>query len=100
MVQGTFNFQDDTRMSVSAYQEPINYSDEYFGEPLTSSLRLDSQLVPIRFGTDITLDAISFPQEISLHEMEVVCAGIDHIHKSVLVYGNVTGSMVTGVGDN
>jgi len=57
--RGTFDLQADGKLSIAAEQQPVVLADQYRTEPLVSSVQVDTDLVPHKFATDITLNAIA-----------------------------------------
>lgn len=54
IVKGSFDFGPDTS-GLSAEQAPIAIADEYYGEPVSTSISLSTDFLPVRPGTGITL---------------------------------------------
>lgn len=57
--RGTFDLQEDGRLTIAAEQQPVVLADQYRTEPLVSSVQVDTDLVPHKFATDITINAIA-----------------------------------------
>ena len=54
IVKGTFDFANGSTR-VSEEQAPINVTDEYFGDPVESSIKVATDFLPQRLSTGITL---------------------------------------------
>ncbi len=87
IVQGTFRFRPRATMSIHEEQAEINLSDEYFGQPLHSSLRVDSQLAPIRLGTDVTLEAVAHAPRGNPAESWLASVRVGQLFKQIQVTG-------------
>ena len=56
VLKGTFRIVRDAPMLPVVEQAPISFSDEYYGTPMESSLRRESDLAPIKARTDICVE--------------------------------------------
>lgn len=56
VLKGTFRIVRDAPMVPVVEQVPIAFADEYYGAPLDSSLRRESDLAPIKARTDICVE--------------------------------------------
>lgn len=58
--RGTFDIQADGKLTVADEQQPVVLADKYRTEPLRSSVEVDTDLVPYKANTDITLNADAY----------------------------------------
>ena len=59
VLRGTFDMVPGQVLRPCPKQDPIVDADEYYGDPATSSLRMESDLAPFKPGTDIQILAKS-----------------------------------------
>ena len=86
-VKATFDIVEQGRLKLADEQPPPSRQPQYRGDPATTSLRVDSDLLAAKPSTDVILDAYAHaPQgkprstvEVSLHVAEV--------RKTLLVHG-------------
>jgi len=55
--RATFDLVSATDIRISANQKAALVADEYRGEPLSSSVREDADLVPVKYRAGVTLNA-------------------------------------------
>jgi hypothetical protein len=85
--RGTFDLGQDSRLLIAAQQEPVVLADRYRQDPLTSSVEVDTDLVPQKLVADITLNAIAHAPEGAELESWLVTVNIGKISKTLRVYG-------------
>jgi hypothetical protein len=59
ILRGTFDILPQGGLSIAVDQQPVVTADQYHGQPLTSSVRVDTDLVPKKYHADITLNAVA-----------------------------------------
>ena len=61
LLKGTFDIIPGGRLRPSPRQDPLTMGDEYYDEPLTSSIRFESDLAPTKVNADVIIvaDAIA-----------------------------------------
>lgn len=52
-LRGTFDIQNGMLLNLNPEQEPLVVADEYFGDPTSSSLRMENCLAPYKPTTDV-----------------------------------------------
>lgn len=57
--RGTFDIQTNGQLTVADEQQPVVLADKYRTAPLFSSVEIDTDLVPFKAATDITLNAVA-----------------------------------------
>ena len=57
--RGAFDLQADRELTLAAEQQPVVLADQYRTEPLVSRVQVDTDLVPHKFATDVTRNAIT-----------------------------------------
>ncbi len=87
LCKGTFIIGDDSRLHVAPEQEPVVLADRWRREPLTSSVAIDTDLVPRKLVSDITLDAVAQAQGEVERESWLVRVEVGKVSKSVMVWG-------------
>ena len=60
VVRGTFTITDNKPIQPCPEQLPIVTTDGYYGEPATSSLRMESDLAPYKPNADVYLNATAY----------------------------------------
>jgi hypothetical protein len=90
IVKATYDITDEGRLSMSAKQVPPLYMPEYNGTVGESSLRYEADLVAMKPGTDVYLNAIAYAPAGKSCEKIDVSFQIDGLKKKLLVFGNRT----------
>lgn len=85
--RGTFDLQSDGRLTISSDQSPVILADQYRTDPLVSSVQVDTDLVPHKFVSDITLNAIAHAPHTKPSTNWDVSIRIGEITKSLRVTG-------------
>ncbi len=57
--RGTFDIQQRGRVTLAEEQQSVQLADKYRTEPIVSSVEMDTDLVPFKLATDITVNAIA-----------------------------------------
>jgi hypothetical protein len=89
-VKGTFDIKNDGSLSLSDEQPDPLLLPEYNGEPGTSSLRYDADLVSPKPATDVLLNATAYAPHGRPTTNFLVEARIGSIHKVIRVVGTRT----------
>lgn len=55
ILKATYGLESDGRVVPEEEQQPLEPTDVYYGDPLTSSIRLEGELIPPKLGTDVVL---------------------------------------------
>jgi len=64
VIKGTFDIENQqANLPVSEIQAPINYTDEYYGEPETSSMKYELDTFLTKKGTDVVLNGHAYPDK-------------------------------------
>jgi hypothetical protein len=58
-VQATFDVAEDGRLTLADEQPPPPLAPEYRGDPASTSLRRDSELLAVKPGTDVLVDGLA-----------------------------------------
>lgn len=59
-LRGTFQIEDRQRLRMTEVQDPIVFSDEYFGDPQETSLKTQACLIPFKPSTDVFVTANAY----------------------------------------
>lgn len=86
-VKATFDIAPDGRLKLADEQPPPVLEPEYRGEPGKSSLRFDTDLLAVKPGTDIIVDAHAHSPGGRPAEMVPVSLRLGSIEKTIVVYG-------------
>lgn len=86
-VKATFDIAPDGKLTLADEQVPPTLVPEYRGDPSKTSLRLDSDLLAVKPGTDIVLDACAHAPRGRAIESVQVSLRLDRIEKTLLVHG-------------
>jgi hypothetical protein len=87
-VKATFEIQPDGALKLADEQAPPVMAPEYHGEPGRSSLKLDSDLLAAKPGTDIVADASAHAPRGKAAPVVPVSMRVGEVHKQLLVHGN------------
>lgn len=85
--RGTFDLVDGERLEPAKVQEPVVLADKYRGDPLKSSVEIDSDLVPLKLASDITLNATAVAPNDRESPSWTVDVSMGTLSKSVRVCG-------------
>lgn len=86
-VQATFDIGTGGRLSLSDEQPSPPLAPEFRGEPATTSLRRDSDLLACKPTTDVIVDACAHAPKGQAAAMVPVCLRIGELEKILLVHG-------------
>ena len=86
-VRATFDVGIDGRLSLADEQPAPLLEPEHYGDPATTSLRFDSDLLARKPGTDVVLDANAHAPRGRAARSVVVSLRIGAVRKSLVVYG-------------
>lgn len=87
VVKATFEFTFEGKLRLADDQLPALHEPEYFGEPGQSSLRYDADLVAMKPGTDVILNAHAHAPGGRATREVVVTLRIANLEKQLLVRG-------------
>jgi hypothetical protein len=85
--RGSFDIQNGKRLSLARDQETIILEDQYYGDPIASSLKSDSGLSPYKPRTDVLLEATSYSPSGLPETSWVASVRAGSIQKTLLVTG-------------
>jgi hypothetical protein len=86
-VKATFDIAPGGRLALADEQVPPALLPEYRGDPLETSLRFDADLLAVKRGTDVLLDACAHAPEGRPARTVAVSLRVERIHKTLLVHG-------------
>jgi hypothetical protein len=86
-VQATFDINVSGRLTLSDEQPPPPLAPEFRGDPATSSLRRDSDLLALRPATDIIVDACAYAPKGKATPTVPVCLRVGELEKILVVHG-------------
>lgn len=89
VVKGTFDFADGATR-VAEIQAPINQADEYYGDPGDTSIRLPTDLLPLRPSTGITLSGHALSTQGPVTQMNVGLR-VGNLQQTAVVKGDRLG---------
>jgi len=86
-VRGSFDIEHERRLVLAKEQETIVLEDQYYGDPASSSLRVDSGLSPYKPRTDVLIEATAYAPNGSPQESWVSAVRVGNLEKQFLVTG-------------
>ncbi len=86
VVKGTWTIREGKELVVAAEQTPIRHAPEYHGDPGSSSLRYDTDMVPEKPGTDCVLLGHAWAPEAGATQVHVTLAA-GPVQKTIRVFG-------------
>lgn len=87
VVRATYDVDADGQCTVSEFQSPFVYADAHHGDPETTSVRAESDFVPIKPRAEVLLDAVAVPpRSASAGSLEVALLG-PSLDKRAIVTG-------------
>lgn len=87
VVRATYDVDADGNCGVSDRQSPFVYADLHYGDPATTSVRVESDFVPFKPRAEILLDAVArVPGRATAESLEVALLG-PSLRKRALVTG-------------
>lgn len=87
ILRGTFDISPGGTLEVADEQTPVVMADEYYDQPLTSSIRVDTDLVPKKYHTDITLEAVAHAPDTMPQQAWEVSVSVGTLCKRLRVTG-------------
>ncbi len=87
ILRGTFDLVGGGILNPAEQQTPVVMADEYNGQPLISSVRVDSDLVPRKCHADITLDAVAHAPRGKPEKAWEICVTVGKLSKRLRVTG-------------
>lgn len=89
VVKGSFDILADGSTTVSARQRSVIMEDEYWGEPGTSSIRYESDIILGKPGADLVVNGQAYaPDGVPATQMQVTLAYEGHLTKHLSVCGD------------
>lgn len=85
--RGTFDILNGERIKICEVQAPPVLADQYRQDPLTSSIQVDSDLVPKKYFADITLNAIAVAPQGKKQANWTVNVHVGKMQRSLFVNG-------------
>ena len=89
IIKGTFDFGPG-QSSVAAEQTPITMADEYRGDPVKTSIRIATDLLPVRPATGVTLSGHAVCRGGRVGKMKVGLK-IGELQQTAVVFGDRVG---------
>jgi hypothetical protein len=86
-VRASFDITAEGRLKLADEQQPPALEPAYRGEPASSSLRWESDLLAIKPGTDVLLEASAYAPAARPTVTVPVSMRVDDLRKTVLVHG-------------
>lgn len=87
VVRATYDVDADGRCKVSELQSPFVHADAHYGDPETTSVRAESDFVPIKPRAEVLLEAVAMPPHGgSADSLEVALLG-PSLEKRAIVSG-------------
>lgn len=87
-VKGTYLVRDDGTTELAEQQQEPFYSPEYVGEPATSSILYDADLVPSRPATDVVLNGSAYAPGAKSARVVDVSLRVGPLKKRLRVFGD------------
>lgn len=88
IIKGTFDIIGNQKSEIAAQQIPIAYIDEYYGEKVPGSIRIERDIAPFKPRTDIVCIANAYAPNGQAVSSFVVTLKIGDINKSIAVIGD------------
>lgn len=89
IIKGTFDFSHNSTR-VADEQVPVNASDEYYGDPVNTSIRIATDFLPRRTATGITLSGHAIVKGGKTRQMNVGLR-VGQVMQKAVVFGNRVG---------
>jgi hypothetical protein len=89
IVKGTLDFAPG-QTSVAEQQSPINVADEYYGDPVSTSISVPTDLLPTRPTTGVTLQGSAIAANGATKRMPVGIR-VGTVQQKAMVFGDRTG---------
>lgn len=86
VVKGTFDFAEGASR-VAQEQAPVNQADEYFGDPVSTSIQVSTDLLPVRPTTGVTLSGHAVSANGPVRQMNVGLR-IGELQQTAIVRGD------------
>jgi hypothetical protein len=89
IIKGSFDFSNGSTR-VSDEQAPVNAADQYFGDPVETSIRVATDFLPRRLATGITLNGHAIVRGGKTRQMNVGIR-VGSVMQKAVVFGDRTG---------
>jgi len=86
-VKATFDIGRGGKLSLAREQMPVSLQPEFWGDPFTTSLRSDADVVPIKATTDVLLEGSAYAPHGRATRSVPVTLRVGGLQKSLVVYG-------------
>lgn len=90
VIKQSFNFDLFGKLTAIDDPAPVQVVDEYYGDPLTTSLKRVNEIAPFKKGGEIILDGTAYPHKknatVSPVRLEIAGEGV-HMKKSLVAVG-------------
>lgn len=87
VLKGTFEIVQGSPLKPCVDQAPLVVADEYHGDPLASSVRVESDVVPMKYASDITVEAVAHAPESRPARYWTVGVEVGRLRKELRVTG-------------
>jgi hypothetical protein len=86
VIKGSFDIGKGSVLLVSDLQSPLVWGDEFYGEPGTSSVKYESDVCPVKKGTDLVMRGYAYAPRDGATVVDVNLQ-VGSVSKAVRVYG-------------
>ena len=87
IVRGSFDLLSDGKIRIAPSQSPVVVADCYRGQPTTSSVEVETDLLPLKQNADITFDSVAYPPSGMPSKRWEVSVVVGKIDKKLAVTG-------------
>jgi len=87
LLKATYDIADNNRLILAEQQLPLNFAGEYYGDPATSSIKLEPECTLFKNTADIVLIGHAYP-EAPEHLMTRVGVKVGELRKTAIVFGD------------
>lgn len=71
IIKGTFTFEKTAGLKLADIQMPITKADEFYGEPNETSVRFESDIAPMKQGTDVIIIGHAYSKRKNASQVDV-----------------------------
>jgi hypothetical protein len=86
-VRATFDLAPNGHLALAAEQSPALLSPEYWGDPATTSVRYETDVVPPKPTTDVLVEGSAHAPRARATPRVVASVGVADVRKSIVVHG-------------
>jgi len=95
-VKGTYLFGSREKLELAQEQVPVQWTDEYYGEPSQSSIKYEGDIALFKNGTDVVLNGHAYAPGGNVRRIDAILR-VGPLNKNVRVFGDRVWEKTLGI---